>query len=213
MLPSHILPSEKNTHPSYARHLSFPRANLQPNTHSGCASAVARLSFAVKYHGSEDGTYYLGGLSMWCLAEMTCAFVVFSAPALPKVFNSFGLKLTFADVLESCSTMLTKPTRHQPSPLRSWPSSAIPAAGDSAAAGAAKYHRVVEDENGIALQPLPPARVVPLPPAAGNHAHDRGLSDSSILRTTHIETSVDYVDRTRDGHAIYHHPRYWGGSV
>ncbi len=78
---------------------------------SACACAITRLYIAVEYNGSDDSTYYLAALTMWCLAEMTCTFVVFSAPAVPKVFNISGMKSGLTGVLDSCSTMLTNPSR------------------------------------------------------------------------------------------------------
>ncbi|KAI1256205.1 hypothetical protein MGN70_002367 [Eutypa lata] len=164
-----------------------------------CICAIIRLTLAIQYNTSDDSTYYLAGLSLWCLAEMTCAFVVFSAPAAPKVFTSSGMKSTFTDILGSCSTMLTKPSRQVYT--HSWPS-ANPTNPSS------KYQKV--DENGMPLQPLPPARLASAQPE--DHAHVRNLSEVGIVRTTHIETSVNYVDRDRE-RDMFNYPHAWEGSV
>lgn len=35
---------------------------------------------------SEDVIYHISSVSLWCLAELSVAFVVFSLPAIPKAF-------------------------------------------------------------------------------------------------------------------------------
>lgn len=60
------------------------------------------------------------------------------------------------------------------------------------------------------LQPLPPARLASAQPE--DHAHVRNLSEVGIVRTTHIETSVNYVDRDRE-RDMFNYPHAWEGSV
>ncbi|KAI8961148.1 hypothetical protein F5Y11DRAFT_240518 [Daldinia sp. FL1419] len=52
-----------------------------------CTSAVARLAYTVKYYFTDDKAYWLGALSLWCIAEMTCMFFIFAGPAIPAAFN------------------------------------------------------------------------------------------------------------------------------
>ncbi|KAI1652732.1 hypothetical protein F4813DRAFT_376920 [Daldinia decipiens] len=56
-----------------------------------CASAVARLAYTIKYYFTEDKAYWLGALSLWCIAEMTCMFFIFAGPAIPAAFKGSRL--------------------------------------------------------------------------------------------------------------------------
>ncbi|KAI0024879.1 hypothetical protein F4780DRAFT_794026 [Xylariomycetidae sp. FL0641] len=58
-----------------------------------CIAASVRLSVAVRYHGSDDVLYGISSVSLWCLAEMTTAFLVFGLPAAPKAFAGCSPRL------------------------------------------------------------------------------------------------------------------------
>ncbi|KAI1502976.1 hypothetical protein F5X99DRAFT_417552 [Biscogniauxia marginata] len=44
------------------------------------------LSSTVEYSRSPDWTYTMSKMSLWSLAELTCGFMVFCVPAIPKIF-------------------------------------------------------------------------------------------------------------------------------
>ncbi|KAI0469722.1 hypothetical protein GGR56DRAFT_662064 [Xylariaceae sp. FL0804] len=56
-----------------------------------CAAAAARLAFSIKFYLTADETYATAALSFWCMAEMTCMFLIFCGPAAPKAFSHRGL--------------------------------------------------------------------------------------------------------------------------
>ncbi|KAI1298347.1 hypothetical protein F5Y03DRAFT_386660 [Xylaria venustula] len=51
-----------------------------------CLTAGVRLVEGVVFLFSDDIVYTISAVSLWCLAELSVAFVVFSLPAIPKVF-------------------------------------------------------------------------------------------------------------------------------
>ncbi|KAI1464126.1 uncharacterized protein F4812DRAFT_443469 [Daldinia caldariorum] len=62
-----------------------------------CASAVSRLAYTIKYYFAVDKAYWLGALSLWCIAEMTCMFLIFAGPAMPAAFKgSWILSVLFS---------------------------------------------------------------------------------------------------------------------
>lgn len=58
-----------------------------------CRSAVVcasfRLAVTVNYSFADDWTYAISPLALWCLAELTCLFIVFCVPSVPKAFHLF----------------------------------------------------------------------------------------------------------------------------
>ncbi|KAI0388937.1 hypothetical protein F5Y17DRAFT_451024 [Xylariaceae sp. FL0594] len=52
-----------------------------------CAAAAIRLYMSVGLYTSADKTYKLSGTSLWCVTELTIAYLVFCAPAAPKAFQ------------------------------------------------------------------------------------------------------------------------------
>lgn len=56
-----------------------------------CRSAVVcacfRLAVTVNYSFADDWTYAISPLALWCLAELTCLFIVFCVPSVPKAFH------------------------------------------------------------------------------------------------------------------------------
>jgi hypothetical protein len=77
---------------------------------SACISAALRLRATVDYLRSPDATYYVSGMALWCLAELTSAVLVFCIPAIPKIFRDKGVLTRFADTLRSWSLLSTKRT-------------------------------------------------------------------------------------------------------
>ena len=142
--------------------------------------------------------YYLR-IPLWCLAEMTCTFVVFSAPAAPQVLHKSGIGPKFSIIFKYLYAILSKSHRRKTS--RSC-SSAIPQSPDL------RYHMV--DEVETTLQTPTRARIN----AAHSHepVHATQLPVDAILRTTHIETSVDNVDSNKY-RGLGHHGNPWDDHV
>ncbi|KAI1816294.1 hypothetical protein GGS20DRAFT_583674 [Poronia punctata] len=52
-----------------------------------CAAATVRLVMSVDLYTSPDKTFGIAGTTLWCLTELTIAYLVFCAPAIPKIFQ------------------------------------------------------------------------------------------------------------------------------
>ncbi|CAI6083899.1 unnamed protein product [Clonostachys chloroleuca] len=50
-------------------------------------SAICRLAATIDYLRSPDATYYVSATALWCVAEQTCAILVFCVPIMPKAFK------------------------------------------------------------------------------------------------------------------------------
>lgn len=60
------------------------------------AAAVAWLRYSISLLISPDKTYGISDTTVWCLVEITVAYLVFCAPAAPKAFqNSSVLRRIF----------------------------------------------------------------------------------------------------------------------
>ncbi|KAI0517801.1 hypothetical protein F5B22DRAFT_645504 [Xylaria bambusicola] len=64
-----------------------------------CLSAAARLHVTIVFYQSEDVLYTEGAMYLFCLAEMTCLFLVFCVPSIPRVFVERGVKARFKKIL------------------------------------------------------------------------------------------------------------------
>ncbi|KAI1778812.1 hypothetical protein F4818DRAFT_230005 [Hypoxylon cercidicola] len=56
-----------------------------------CISAAFRLNATIQYLLSEDATYYVSGMALWCLAEITSVLLVLCVPTIPKVFRDTAI--------------------------------------------------------------------------------------------------------------------------
>lgn len=56
---------------------------------SAVICACFRLAVTIDYSFAADWTYAISPLALWCLAELTCLFVVFCVPGVPKSFQLF----------------------------------------------------------------------------------------------------------------------------
>ncbi|KAI9155710.1 hypothetical protein HJFPF1_08299 [Paramyrothecium foliicola] len=54
---------------------------------SAVTAAGARLATTVQYLRSDDTTFFISGMALSCVAEQTCAFVVFCVPCIPNIFR------------------------------------------------------------------------------------------------------------------------------
>ena len=60
-------------------------------TSRACVAAAFRLQVTVVYGHATDGTYNLGSMIFWVMAEMTCAFFVVCVPTIPKILQDTGI--------------------------------------------------------------------------------------------------------------------------
>ncbi|RYP81173.1 hypothetical protein DL769_002121 [Monosporascus sp. CRB-8-3] len=58
----------------------------------GCVAAGFRLSASLQFYKARDTSYTFARVALWCLAEETCAFIVFCAPSIPKAFGHLELQ-------------------------------------------------------------------------------------------------------------------------
>ncbi|KAH9897411.1 hypothetical protein F4778DRAFT_743489 [Xylariomycetidae sp. FL2044] len=66
-----------------------------------CASAALRVYVTVDWLESDDEVGSVASLTLWLIAEMTCLYLVFCIPAVPKVFFANGLVSQIAASLRS----------------------------------------------------------------------------------------------------------------
>ncbi|KAI1101333.1 hypothetical protein F4804DRAFT_316239 [Jackrogersella minutella] len=57
-----------------------------------CVAAAFRLASSLRFYKSKDTTYTFSGLALWCLAEVTCGFIVFCGPSAPKTVGHLELQ-------------------------------------------------------------------------------------------------------------------------
>jgi hypothetical protein len=58
---------------------------------AACAAAGCRIQAALTLMRSEDVTYHFSAVALWGIAELTCGFLVFSIPAVPRAVMSLTL--------------------------------------------------------------------------------------------------------------------------
>ncbi|KAI8627128.1 hypothetical protein F5Y19DRAFT_465925 [Xylariaceae sp. FL1651] len=51
-------------------------------------SAIFRVIVSLNFEKADDGTYAVGAVALWALAEMTCVFIIACVPAIPRVYSS-----------------------------------------------------------------------------------------------------------------------------
>lgn len=76
----------------------------------GCSACVAgsfRLAATTQFLYSDDIIYDVTALTLWACAEMTCAFLVFCVPSIPKVVRTMGLLSKILSSLRSINSKLT----------------------------------------------------------------------------------------------------------
>ncbi|KAI1451510.1 hypothetical protein F4805DRAFT_451206 [Annulohypoxylon moriforme] len=55
-------------------------------------AAIFRLVSSLQFYKSKDTSYTFSGLALWCLAEVTCGFIVFCGPSAPKTVGHLELQ-------------------------------------------------------------------------------------------------------------------------
>ncbi|KAI0535258.1 hypothetical protein GGR58DRAFT_479729 [Xylaria digitata] len=149
-----------------------------------CLTAAVRLAEGVVFLLSEDIIYNISAVSLWCLAELSVAFVVFSLPAIPKVFagNTWIKRVLIS--LSLWSKSATSRSRMQDS--------------------RSSTHKT--GENAIRLQNLPKSHG--LQSESSEQLHPSGQSENGILRTTRIDIRGAIVDDTQPD-SNYSHQHAW----
>ncbi|KAH7304315.1 hypothetical protein B0I35DRAFT_516913 [Stachybotrys elegans] len=127
----------------------------------GCACAAGRLHSGQQLLGSTDRVYDSSAPILWVLAEMTCAFIVFAAPAVPKFFRQTASLTQLAHSLRSWSRIIG---------IRSRGSSRSNQSGSRSDPESGNYRR-------ITAQPSLPVLPMPMPT----------LSSPSSLKTVPAE--------------------------
>ncbi|KAH6645398.1 hypothetical protein BKA67DRAFT_111379 [Truncatella angustata] len=73
-----------------------------------CAAALGRVITGRTLFGSQDRTYDAAAPTLCVLAEMTCTFLVFSSPAILKVFTKTRATMQIAETLRSWSRIFSR---------------------------------------------------------------------------------------------------------
>ncbi|KAI0011899.1 hypothetical protein F4779DRAFT_570835 [Xylariaceae sp. FL0662B] len=149
-----------------------------------CISATVRLTEAVKYYQSDDVVYCISAVSLWCLAEATCAFLVFCVPAAPKVFSSHKWTKRVSEMVGAWSAALMRQTKENAS--SSWYGS-----NQKTPSPKNKYRKF--DEREIPLQYLRSTGIAAA--ESSRQSHDVNTPGSGIIRTIRLETRENHVPR------------------
>lgn len=156
--------------------------------HSAVICACFRLAVTINYSFADDWTYAISPLALWCLAELTCLFVVFCVPGVPKAFQLFK-SWSHNRSSQRSSNKATKGT----SP---WPS----ANSDSLKPISSKYHPI--EDNGVRLQHLRSANTPTGP-----------RDEQGILRTLEFTATGETSDGEYPSNPHhYQEARAWAGS-
>ncbi|KAI1271928.1 hypothetical protein F5Y07DRAFT_381532 [Xylaria sp. FL0933] len=148
-----------------------------------CLTAATRLAEGVVFLLSDDVVYTISAVSLWCLAELSVAFVVFSLPAIPKAFAG---NTWIRRILVSLSL---------------WSRSVT---GRSRITESASSTRKSKAGDAIRLQNLP--RSQGLKSESREELHPSSQLESGILRTTRIDVrGIPIDDHQRDDNFSQQH--------
>ncbi|KAI2634655.1 hypothetical protein GGS21DRAFT_113844 [Xylaria nigripes] len=67
-----------------------------------CVSAMLRLNETLIYYHTDDVLFAESGMYLWALGEMTCLFLVFCVPAIPKAFVDGRFKKISRSLFSRC---------------------------------------------------------------------------------------------------------------
>ncbi|KAI1858057.1 uncharacterized protein JN550_012879 [Neoarthrinium moseri] len=149
-----------------------------------CIAAICRLAASVIYSESSDVTYYGSAAGLWVIAEMTCAFLVFALPAVPRAFTGDGVATQILVSLRAWASISgsRNQSRDGVSSFRS-------------ESGSRRGNFSKLNDQGIPLEDHPSTR--------SNRSQEQ---PGSVRQTTKIELSSSQytdVDRTM-GHQLHH---------
>ncbi|KXJ91813.1 hypothetical protein Micbo1qcDRAFT_233206 [Microdochium bolleyi] len=92
---------------------------------AGSISACLRLAQTITFAQEADTMYFIGPLLFWACAEMTCGFLIFSVPSMPRIF-----KTVFSMPIKSGDTAKPLPTDYYRA-RRKWAKPSTAATGGS----------------------------------------------------------------------------------
>ncbi|KAI1077037.1 hypothetical protein F5B20DRAFT_593640 [Whalleya microplaca] len=153
-----------------------------------CISSAVRLFETVKYTKSKDITYAMSGMYLWALAEMTCQFLVFCIPAVPRVFMGKRLPRGVTEILRARTGLF----KMRPKGNRPFPVDDTDASHDTSI-----YPKI--DENNISLAKMPITKVLTsnMPRQQQRkededeeQEEDAGQVQPGILRTTQLTVEI-----------------------
>ncbi|KAI0138900.1 hypothetical protein F4776DRAFT_662601 [Hypoxylon sp. NC0597] len=85
---------------------------------AACVSAAFRVAATVEYSKSLDWSYAISKVALWCLAELTCLYLVFCIPTIPRAFNESNLLKKIINSLKSRGESI-RPRSYSKSPSSS----------------------------------------------------------------------------------------------
>lgn len=149
---------------------------------SACVAGACRLATSTKFLWSDDTIYNVTDLTLWTIAEMTCAFLIFCAPCVPKAFAGEGPISRVAASVKSWTGGFSGKRTNVSSVISRQPNSKTSIPGN--------VYRKIRG-NDIPLQRR----------EAGNDSVSdstknlgaANLPRTGIIRTTHFGTHEDYV--------------------
>ncbi|KAI0444214.1 hypothetical protein F4803DRAFT_274868 [Xylaria telfairii] len=171
----------------------------------GCVAASLRLYSTVVYSFSPDVTYTFSAVGLWTVAESTCGILVFAVPTVPKALSGLGgvkgiaMIKSWAGISSErtetkklhggWSTSYKRQKRSKPRPYQELDDSLLMATVDTP--GQQISLTTLEDTAKLTTKPAP--------------VH----SDSSILRTTYIETNLQHDMTINDGRGQFQRQHPW----
>lgn len=162
---------------------------------STCISAAFRLNSTMNYVRSEDTTYLVSEMALWCYTELACVLLVFCVPVFPKVFRETRLLSRIMKSWESWSTKKTK-------------DSSTAAFGHGCEQQEPTYRKINQDGVRTDFIPLRTARALE---SDGNHSGAIKFP-SRIVRTTHFEAAEEFDNNTTTSHP-QNYAAIWSRSI
>jgi hypothetical protein len=145
--------------------------------HRACVAAACRLNASLNYSQAGDDLYKAADLFMWSTTEMTCGFLVFCVPSLPRAMTGPGLTSRVAVFVRTWTNTSSRRQGTEASGI-SWAQKDASVLGSSGA-----YNKM--DEDGTPLRNYPTSRSEPLTP---QKRAEQGEARGGVLGTTHIAT-------------------------
>ncbi|KAH9890283.1 hypothetical protein F4778DRAFT_796552 [Xylariomycetidae sp. FL2044] len=158
----------------------------------GCACAVGRFQSTITLHYHEDLTYEASSSLMWCIAESTCALMIFCAPTFPKAFANLGSSNGFYVSIRSWMGFSSGASsrRHLSAPL-----SDHHGPGSHAMPGASyrmiREKRTPRSFNDLSsFQTIESVQLVVLDPYTASPQHPRAPRPGEVIRTTEFSATT-----------------------
>ncbi|KAI1141346.1 hypothetical protein F5Y05DRAFT_423182 [Hypoxylon sp. FL0543] len=155
-----------------------------------CVSAAFRVAATVEYSKSLDWTYAISKVALWCLAELTCLYMVFCIPTIPRAFSDSSFIRKIINSLKSKGESIRPRSYSEP------PSS-----------GNVHYQTMGSDvqlQNLDPLQPLPPySSSTETPLEIHEEVPKRAKDHGRIVRTTEFTATEERGNNENIGMDIH----------